>query len=290
MSERFEGVTKSKPDLLLFAGPVFVPKSWKIDWYGRQVVIGVIPGSGSNTFKNVWYDAPKGPGQSVLPYLAKRFGRRELEEFDQVACSSYSAGWGLLNEMAKHEADRHRITAYVLLDSAFDGGDPRTGATGGPPLQGYLSFAEEAARGERLMVATTAHTSPGGFLTGRQSWAKVYDAVKEQGFRERVVEPRPPAPPASGGWKQLGDSLLWGDYTEPGSAWNEGNDFTHQEHATKLPPLIWQAYLAPWLAGERFDPPFEVFGVPWQTPALGAAFGVALGLTLRGLQASQRRR
>jgi hypothetical protein len=82
-------------------------------------------------------------------------------------------------------------------------------------------------------------------------------------------------PAAPGGWWKTGSALYWGDYTEPGARPNTGDRFTHAEHDTALGPLVWQAYLAPWLAGERGPR-------AWM---LGAVFGALLGAV-----AARRRR
>jgi hypothetical protein len=68
-------------------------------------------------------------------------------------------------------------------------------------------------------------------------------------------------------WR-LGKSLYWGNYTQPGAAPNQGNDLTHGEHHD-LAPALWQAYLAPYLAGR--------LGFPWLEVLLGAAVGAAGG-------------
>lgn len=191
----------------------------------------------------------------MLPSILRRYARN-VDRIDKVALAAYSAGWGMLDIVTRNDADRARISALMLSDACFGGGK-----------KGYQKFAPEAARGDKLMVVSTAHTTPGSYPSGRESWSMVWDHTQEvTGKRPRRVSPKSPAPPASGGWWSMGD-LYWGDYTQPGSKRNQGNDLTHEEHHY-LAPELWQAYLAPYLAG---------MGVPWFEVGLGVAAGVAAG-------------
>lgn len=190
----------------------------------------------------------------MLPALLRKYARGLQPE--KVALAAYSAGWGALDIITRNEQDRARISALMLSDACFGGGK-----------KGYKKFASEAARGDKLMVVSTAHTTPGTYPSGRESWSMVWEHVQETtGKRPHEVSPKPPAPKASGGWWNMGN-LYWGDYTSPGSARNTGNDFTHEQHHY-LAPELWQAYLAPYLAGK---------GIPWWHVGLGLATGVAAG-------------
>lgn len=240
---------------MLFAGPVIVTEEFRqIDWRGRDVVIIPIVGAGSTHFVNLATSLRDGDGR-ILPRLLSRYAKG-IGSIDKVALAAYSAGWGLLEMVARDDADRARISAYVLSDACFGGGK-----------RGYEKFAADAARGERLMVASTAHTTPGSYPSGRESWSMVWEQVQQStGRRPSRVSPESPAPAASGGWWRMGE-LYWGDYTQPGSKRNQGNDLSHEQHHY-LAPELWQAYLAPYLAGR---------GIPWLQVGLGAAAGIAAG-------------
>ena len=244
-------------DVVFFAGPVIVgPDFGKIDWFGRDVRIIAIAGAGSSHFSNL-AESVRGRNGSILDGIVARYARGI--SIDKIAFAAYSAGHGLLNKVGAEDQDRKRISAMILSDATFNAFDT-------PAKTGYVKFGLDAARGKRLMVSTTAHTTGGGHMTGRDSWRLVWNAVNDETWRwSRRVSPRSPAPPASGGWHKLGADLFWGDYTTPGAKANTGNDITHEGHHN-VAPLIWQAYLAPYLAGR--------LGVPtWLWALLGASAG-----------------
>jgi hypothetical protein len=244
--------------LILWCGPVVLTDEFRsIDWYGRDVRIVTIAGAGSGYFAGLGNQFKDAEGR-ILPALLRRYTPRDVKQLDKVVMGAYSAGWGLLNAVARVDADRERLSAMMLSDACFGGGK-----------SGYEKFAADAAAGKRLMVSTTAHTTPGTYPSGRESWEMVWNAtIEATGKRPRNVTPPAPVPPASGGWRRLGSSLYWGDYTVPGSPRNQGNDFTHEQHHY-MAPEVWQAYLAPYLAGRG--------QIPWLPLAAGAAVGAAAG-------------
>lgn len=239
----------------------------EIDWYGRQVRIATVNCSGSSNCGTLALLRKDSDGR-ILPKLVREFAREPIEAFDKIAMAAWSAGWGILTNIGKIDADRERLSAMMLSDACFSGGDPKTGQGG--IHRGYVKVAMDAIAGKLLMVSTTAHTTPGHHLTGRQSWKLVWDtAMEESGKRAREVKPREPVPQPSGGWWKMGKSLYWGDYTQPNSKPNQGNDMGHNDHHS-LAPKVWQGYLAPYLAG-RLD------GFPWLPLALGSLVGGAAG-------------
>jgi hypothetical protein len=228
-------------DLVFFAGPVIVGSAFQqIDWFGRQVQIVPIPGAGSAYFSDL-AEQLRDPNGRILPRLMATYAPH-ARGVDHVALAAYSAGHGLLNKITDVEADRKAVSAVLLHDATFSG-------AGDPPKRGYVKFGVDAARGSKLMVSTTTHITPGGYLSGRDSWVPIWNAVQQEtGRAAKLVSPEPPTPPASGGWWSIGARLYWGDYVQPGSAVNTGNDLTHVQHHD-LAPAIWQAYLAPWFRG-----------------------------------------
>jgi hypothetical protein len=257
-------------DVIFWCGPVVVNAEFKaIDWGGRDVRIVPVAGAGSSNFQNLAGSLRNAEGRILPGLISKYAGGISV---DQVVLGAYSAGWGLLNAVAAVDADRAQLSALMLSDACFDGGDPYH-PTLDNPKAGYTKAAVDAAGGSLLMVSTTAHTTSGAYLTGKQSWAKVWAAAEAQtGKSPAAITPPDPVPPASGGWHRIGDSLYWGDYDVPGSAPGVGNDFTHEEQHY-LAPKIWQAYLSPWLAGER---PSSLSG-SWPWLVAGAAAGAAAG-------------
>lgn len=237
-------------DLVFFAGPVVVTAAHKqINWRGRDVRVIPIVGEGSANFESL-AESLRGADKRILPNLIAKYAPGVQPE--QVALCAYSAGWGLLNRIADVPADRQAVTAMILSDAVFSGGNPNTGQ-GGVAKSGFSWFGADAIQGDRLMVATTAHTTSGEYLTGRQSFRLVWEKarqISECFCAPQEISPRSPVPAASGGWWQLGSNFFWGDYTKPNALPNQGNDLSHGQH-NDLSAAVWQAYLAPWLAGER---------------------------------------
>jgi hypothetical protein len=255
-------------DLVLFCGPVVVTAAHRsIDWKGRDVRIVPIINDGSANAAVA--AAMRSPDGRILPNLLQRYAPGVAP--DNIALAAFSAGYGLVDPILQSPADRAAVTAVVLSDALFSQGSPTTG-TGGVAKPGIAAFGAEAIDGSKLFVATTANSTDGSHLTGRQSFIVTQDEARRVAgcFCEpSQISPPAPVPPAPGGWWQTGDRLFWGDYTAPGARPNAGDAFTHSEHDTRVGPAVWQAYLSPWLAGERGNA-LWLFGA-----ALGAALGWA---------------
>lgn len=249
-------------DVVFFAGPVIVTEQFRqIDWMGRDVRIVPIVGAGSSYFSNL-AEQLRGRDGRILPELVRRYAKGV--DIDKIAFAAYSAGHGLLNKLADNDEDRRSISAMVLSDATFN-------AFNSPAKRGYVKFGVDAAGGDRLFVSTTANTSDGSHMTGRDSFQLVWDAVaQETGKRSKDVGPRRPAPEASGGWHKIGSLCYWGNYFQT------RNDFSHQAHHD-IAPLIWQAYLAPYLAGRLTIP-------TWVWGALGALAAGGTALIVKGLR------
>jgi hypothetical protein len=186
----------------------------------------------------------------VLPSLLRRYaGGSTRADWDKVALTAWSAGWGLLNQVFKQEADRREVDACIATDAAFGSG-----------LTGYEAYAADAIDGRCTFVATTTNNPAnyrlGIMKTARDTWVEIQNAaVGMAGGYPKQVGPKSPMPPASGGVWRTGKSLYWYDYVAPGSAPGHGNDFTHAEHHD-LAPLAWEAYLVPLFAGT----PWQLYG------------------------------
>jgi hypothetical protein len=237
-------------DIVLFAGPVMVKDAFKrIDWQGRDVRIVPIVGSGSTFFSQLAEQLRDRDGR-ILPGLMKKYAPGV--EPEKIALAAYSAGHGLLNKIADVDDDRARVNAMILSDATFSGFNDA-------PKRGYVKFGIDAARGQRLLVSTTANTTDGTHRSGRDSWLLVLDEVARfTGRRPAEVAPQGGVRPASGGWWRLGSDLYWGNYSASGAAAGAGSDISHGDHHD-LGAAVWQAYLAPYLAG----------GFPWGWAAAG---------------------
>lgn len=246
-------------DLVIFAGPVIVTDAHKkIDWLGRDVRIVPVVFSGNSNGKALAESLRDSSGR-ILPSLLAKYAPELVP--DQIALASFSAGYGLLDPILAVDADRALVTATCFADSVFLAGDPKTGA-GGPVHPGAVAFGAEAVDGDKLLVSTSAHTTDGTYLTGMQSWTLTWQAIAQASGAgaPKEVSPKAPVPVPPDGFFQLGSECFWGDY---------GDMFTHEQH-NDLSAAVWQAYLAPWLAGSR--------GFP--AALVGALFGGAAALAV----------
>jgi hypothetical protein len=259
-------------DLVIFAGPVIVTAAHKaIDWRGRDVRILPINFEGSANGQALAASLRDSAGR-ILPNLLAKYAPGLKP--DQIALASFSAGYGLLDPILAVPEDRALVTATCFADSVFLAGDPKTGI-GGPVHPGAVAFGAEAVYGQKLLVSTSAHSTDGSYLNGMQSWTLTWEAIRKASgcmCEPDKVTPPAPVPPPPIGFYRLGSSCYWGDY---------GDALTHGQH-NDLSAAIWQAYLSPWLAGDRGMLPV----------LLGAAAGAALGLAYLAhrFRANRRRR
>lgn len=261
-------------DLIFFAGPIYLKQSFfRIDWLGRETTIVPIQGEGSAHFSAL-ADSLRAADGSILNGMLRRYASHvPVGALGRLAVCAYSAGHGLVSKLTTIPDDRARVDAIVLSDASYD-------ALGTiSPKAGYLAYALEAADGRHRMVSTTSNATSGTYLSARDSWGLVMEAVEAfRGPAHRIPSP-PPVPTASGGWWQRGE-LYWGDYALPNAPLNSGNDYSHAEHHD-IAPLVWQGLLAPWLARRSLAPFLAagaaVGGLAWLgLSALGAA-GYKLG-------------
>lgn len=202
-----------------------------LEWPVGTELVGLDPPAGlrcpgadplcSTAYAGLWQHYGGAQGRFVPTLLAAR----GLPPDARVSFVGHSAALGLLNPLALREADR--IAALVLLDASFGSGK-----------DGYVRFVQEAAEGQRLLVATTGDTG------GDDSWMPVWEqAADELGLDPVPVEPRGGVPPPAGGAWQLGDLAYTLRYVpgQPGTR--------HWEQGAFLPELL-GGYLAPYLRGE----------------------------------------
>lgn len=222
-------------DLVLFAGPVVLKAEFSDIPWEHPTVVRTVQGSGSGWFSRL-AEQLRGRDGRILPTLLARYapGIRPRK----IALCAYSAGHGLLNKVFQVREDLARVDACVLNDATFDG-------FGSRGKDGYVAFGMEAARGKKLMVSTTANTSDGTHLTGRDSWKLVWKRVaRATGKRPRRTGVEAPMPRPSGGAWRLGSRFYWYDYADASGR----SDISHGAHHD-LAPETWEAYLAPYLGG-----------------------------------------
>lgn len=260
-------------DLVIFAGPVYLKKAFKEIQWKRPTKVAVIEGAGSSTFVAL-AEALRDSSGRILPTVISKYVGGKRSDYDKLCVSSYSAGWGLWNEVFKRDDDRRDIDACVLADSAFGG-----------MLTGHAKFAADAINGKKLMVATTTNNSAnwakGILKTGRKTWTEIQaHAITTSGChcKPRRISAVHPMPQPSGGlWKTGGgwfdtSGLYWYDYVKPGSPDNQGNDFSHAEHHDLAAPA-WQAHVVPYFAGT--DPRMYI-GLGAAAVGVGAAIWMSM--------------
>lgn len=99
----------------------------------------------------------------------------------RVAVSSFSAGFGGVREMLKHEPSFARIDALVLADSLYAGyaGDPAERRVDPELMAGFLRYAREAVAGRKQMVVSFCQLRPEGYASTGETAAYL---VRETGL------------------------------------------------------------------------------------------------------------
>lgn len=243
-------------DLVLFVGPVILRDAFKhIDWYGRDVRIVPCVHEDSSYWSERAEQLRDAQGR-ILPNLVRQYAGVDLAQVDQIALAAFSAGHGLLNKVGAVPADARRLSAMLLHDATFSGFND-------PPKAGYVAMGRRAMDGDALVVSTTSTASGPGYLSGRDSWLRVWSELMRQ-TGKRPYEVKPGELAAMGEWWQLGARLTWCD-----------SNLSHvQNHDAAAG--VWQQFLAPWFAKWR-----------WIGPVLA---GAAAGLTGFGAYAWWRKR
>jgi hypothetical protein len=221
------------PNVVVFAGPIELKPPFKsIDWEGKETVIVPVPGSGSANFANLGDSLVDGQGR-ILPRLLAKFAPK-VGSIDKLALCAYSAGHGLLNKIGQVVEDVRAVNAVVLNDACFVG-------DGRPAPVGLTNWAAKGAAGTGLFVATSSRGDGATYQDGTTSVGLVWAAAQSLvGTTPRSLPPRPPVD--VGTWQRLGKLAFWGDIPT----------LTHGQHHDYA-PVVWQAYLAPYLAETPLD-------------------------------------
>ena len=223
----------------------------KIDWHGRDGRLVPVAHEDSSYFSALAEQLRDAQGR-ILPTLVRRYAGVELSQVDQVALTAYSAGHGLLNKVGAVPADARRLSAMLLHDATFAGFND-------PPKAGYVAMGRRAIDGDGLMVSTTSTASGPGYLSGRDSWMRVWsELMRETGKQPYEVKPGGGLV-AAGSWWQLGSRLTWCDS-------NLSHVGNHDAAA-----VVWQQFLAPWFSRWRWIEPALV-GAVVSSLALGARY------------------
>jgi hypothetical protein len=91
-----------------------------------------------------------------------RTGLGSCPRIARVTVTSFSAGFGGVRELLKHDDLYARIDALVMADSIHAGfvGDPALRQVDPAAMQGFLRFARAAAAGKKIMVISHSEIRP----------------------------------------------------------------------------------------------------------------------------------
>ena len=171
------------------------------------------------------YTSLKDADGRVLPNFVKKYYGTSLDQVGHIVFLGFSAAHGFLNPLARVQADRERISAYLLLDATFGGGK-----------DAYAAFLRDAAAGERLLVSPTSNSG------GSADFEKVVLASEIPLVQ---VPAREPMPEASGGVYQLGMFGFWYRFMNA----TGGTEILHGQMPKLIRPML-EAYLVPYLRGD----------------------------------------
>jgi hypothetical protein len=138
-------------------------KEWVQAMHG-VVLVGMTLGVGSGVYENTFRDAGAFEHllKSVEATVAEHSGRSDAHA-RRIGLSSWSAGYGALEEILNQPLGRERVDSVILLDGLHcDYAGDGLVTTG---LEPFVRFAHEAADGKRLMVVSHSSIIPPGYAS-----------------------------------------------------------------------------------------------------------------------------
>jgi len=138
-------------------------KGW-VQVMNGVVLVGVTLGVGSGVYENTFRDpsAFERLLKSVEAAMAEHSGNPKAHA-RRIALTSWSAGYGAIEEILQQPLGRERVDSVILLDGLHCdyAGDGFVEATLAP----FVRFAHEAADGKRLMVVSHSSIVPPGYAS-----------------------------------------------------------------------------------------------------------------------------
>lgn len=136
-----------------------VQSAFQASGFEHAVLVSVNLGNGSGPYEDRF--AMPGSFAQLLEGLQRAIEQhapmRSLR-LGRVGLSAWSAGYGAIKQILSQQANRERVDAVLLADGLHAGfTDPRTRTIHGPRLAPFVAFAQDAARGEKLMAV--AHSA-----------------------------------------------------------------------------------------------------------------------------------
>jgi hypothetical protein len=138
-------------------------KEW-VQAMNGVVFVGMTLGIGSGVYENTFRDpaAFERLLKNVEAAMAEKSGRKTARA-RRIALSSWSAGYGAVEEILRQPLGRERVDSVFLLDGLHCDyvGEGLAKLT----LEPFVRFAHEAADGKRLMVVSHSSIIPPGYAS-----------------------------------------------------------------------------------------------------------------------------
>jgi LysM repeat protein len=174
------GITKSgKFDLIVhFHGRYPIRKEFVREAKGTVLVgvdLGISSGPYNETFSNP--QAFENLIDAVEKEMAKRSGNKKAK-VRKLALSSWSAGYGAIEQILRQGDFAKRVDALILLDSVHTGyDDPKGKKLRESGLEPFIEFAKKAKKGRGLMYQTHSSIIPPGYASTREVSHHIVEAV-----------------------------------------------------------------------------------------------------------------
>ncbi|MBN1605454.1 MAG: LysM peptidoglycan-binding domain-containing protein [Polyangiaceae bacterium] len=181
------GITKSGAfDLMIhFHGHEPARKEW-VRVMDGAVLVGIDLGIGSGAYSSAFSSPVTFPQliQSVEQAVAKKTGNAKAH-VRRVGLSSWSAGYGAVQEIINQSEGRRLVDSVILLDGLHCGYQgPRLDPV---LIRPFIEWARLAARGERFMFVSHSSIIPPGYSSTTETAELL---VHEVGGRLRVAPSR----------------------------------------------------------------------------------------------------
>lgn len=158
-------------------------------------------------------------------------------EVTQLYLGAFSAGGQSIKRIALHATDRAMLTGVLLSDGTYttEWLDQKKGIA--KPIEGFLRYAVDCISDGRLFLATASSTPNKNYPSGAQSLDGIRRGIESElrcTLDDAMADP------------------IWKGLKPPVRAWRKRNvifaDFgaayKHNEHATRLAPILWPRALA----------------------------------------------
>jgi len=155
---------------------------------------------------------------------------------DRVALSGWSAGYGAIYRILARPEEASRVDAVLLADGMHVGYEPGSHRVRAAAMAPYLSFADAAARGERLMVVTHSAIVPPGYASTTATSEYLVKTLALAPEPAAQAEPRP-------GMRSTGSNAR-GNLTISGYA--GGDAHAHCDHLYAIGDTLWSPLRARW--------------------------------------------